>query len=105
METLLAFWRACGPLGGITLSLSGRSKRWIYGVLMAGAIWRLGQTVLALVQQTSVKIGIALARGLCSPFPGICSQAIWRTKGEPDMQGRVLATRFLLTQLATPLGR
>ena len=72
---------------------------------MAGAIWRLGLTVLALMQQTSVKICIALSRGFCSLFPGSYSQAIWRTKGEPDMQERVLAARFLLTQLAPPLGR
>ena len=70
---------------------------------MASAIWRLGLTVFALVQQASVKIGIALARGLCSLFLGICSQAIWRIKVKPEVQGRVLAARFLLTQLAISL--
>ena len=60
--------------------------------------------VLALAQHISVKIGTALVSGFCSPFPGSCSQSIWRTKVTPAVQGRVFATRFLLTQLATPLG-
>ena len=102
--TLLAFFGAGGLLGGLTLSLWGGPKRRIHGVLIASAIWKGGLIVLAIAQQTSVKIGTALACGFCSPFPGSCSQAIWRAKVEPEMQGRVFATRFLLTQLATPLG-
>ena len=102
--TLLAFFGAGGLLGGLTLSLWGGPKRRIHGVLIASAIWKGGLIVLAIAQQTSVKIGTALACGFCSPFPGSCSQAIWRAKVEPEMQGRVFATRFLLTQLATPFG-
>ena len=102
--TLLAFFGAGGLLGGLTLSLWGGPKRKIHGVLIASAIWKFGLIVLALAQRTSIKIGTALTCGFCSPFPGSCSQAIWRAKVEPAVQGRVFATRFLLTQLATPLG-
>ncbi|NEQ88065.1 MAG: MFS transporter, partial [Moorea sp. SIO2I5] len=63
-----------------------------------------GLIVLALAQRTSIKIGTALMAGFCSPFPRSCSQAIWRAKVEPEVQGRVFATRFLITELATPLG-
>ncbi|NEO34592.1 MAG: MFS transporter, partial [Symploca sp. SIO3C6] len=69
-----------------------------------GAVWKVGLIVLALAQQTSTKIGTALMCGFCSPFPSSCSQAIWRVRVEPEVQGRVFATRFLLTQLATPVG-
>ncbi|ASC72645.1 Macrolide efflux protein A [Halomicronema hongdechloris C2206] len=101
---LFSFFGAGGLLGGLTLSIWGGPKRRIHGVLIAGAVWKVGLMVLALAQQTSVKIGTALVSGFCSPFPSSCSQAIWRAKVEPAFQGRVFATRFLLTQLATPLG-
>ncbi|MEM9164617.1 MAG: MFS transporter [Cyanobacteria bacterium P01_F01_bin.4] len=102
--TLLAFFGAGGLLGGAALSLWGGPKRRIHGVLIASAIWKTGLIVLALAQQTSIKIGTAIVCGFCSPFPSSCHQAIWRAKVEPDVQGRVFATQFLLTQLATPVG-
>lgn len=71
---------------------------------MASAVWKGGLIVLALAQQTGLKIGTALMNGFCSPFPDSSSQAIWMSKVEPEVQGRVFATRFFLTQLATPLG-
>lgn len=104
MGTLFSCFGLGGVLGGLTLSLWGGPKRRIHGVLIASAIWKVGLLVLAIAQNTLIQMGTALVSGFCSPFPGSCSQAIWRTKVEPDVQGRVFATRFLLTQLATPLG-
>lgn len=102
--TLFSFFGMGGLLGGITLSIWGGPKRRIRGILVASAIWKIGLIVLALAQYTSTKISTALVSGFCSPFPGSLSQAIWRIKVEPEVQGRVFSTRFLLTQLATPLG-
>ena len=102
--TLLAFFGTGGILGGLTLSLWGGPKRRIHGVLIASTIWKLGLIGLALAQQFSLKICTALVSGFCSPFPGSCSQAIWRAQVAPAVQGRVFAARFLLTQLVTPLG-
>ena len=104
LGTLFSFFGIGGLLGGLTLSVWGGPKRRIHGVLIFSAIWKVGLIVLALAQTVSTQIGTALVSGFCSPFPGSCSQAIWRSKVEPDVQGRVFATRFLLTQLATPLG-
>ncbi|MEM6433496.1 MAG: MFS transporter [Cyanobacteria bacterium P01_D01_bin.115] len=101
---LLAFFGTGGLLGGVTLGLWGGPQRRIHGVLIASAVWQAGLVGLALAQQLPFKIGTALVSGFCSPFPGSCSQAIWRTQVEPAVQGRVFAARFLLTQLATPLG-
>ncbi|MEM9447501.1 MAG: MFS transporter [Cyanobacteria bacterium P01_E01_bin.6] len=102
--TLFSFFGIGGLSGGIVLSIWGGPKRRIHGVLIAGAVWKVGLIVLALAQHTSTKIGTALMSGFCSPFPNSCSQAIWRVRVEPEVQGRVFATRFLLTQLATPVG-
>lgn len=104
LGTLYAFFGAGGLLGGLTLSVWGGPKRRIHGVLIASALWKVGLIVLALAQNTVTYLGTALVSGFCSPFPGSCSQAIWRTKVAPEVQGRVFATRFLLTQLATPVG-
>ncbi|MEO0537487.1 MAG: MFS transporter [Cyanobacteria bacterium P01_A01_bin.123] len=101
--TLFSCFGVGGVLGGLTLSLWGGPKRRIHGVLITSAIWKVGLLILALAQNTATKMGTALVSGFCSPFPGSCSQAIWRAKVEPEVQGRVFATRFLLTQLATPL--
>lgn len=102
--TLLAFFGVGGLLGGGLLSLWGGPKRQIHGVLIASALWKVGLIVLALAQRTTIKIGTALFSGFCSPFPASCSQTIWRKQVEPAVQGRVFSTRFLLTQMATPVG-
>jgi len=104
LGTIFSFFGIGGLLGGVTLSIWGGPKRRIHGVLIAGALLNVGLIVLALAQRTSIKIGTALMSGFCSPFSSSCSQAIWRAKVEPEVQGRVFATRFLLAQLATPLG-
>ena len=102
--TLLAFFGMGGLLGGLTISISGGPKRRIHGVLLASALWKFGIIVLALTQQTVTKIGTALVCGFCSPFPESASQAIWMSKVEPEVQGRVFATQFFLTQLSSPIG-
>lgn len=102
--TLFSFFGIGGLLGGLTLSVWGGPKRRIHGVLIFSAIWKVGLIVLALAQTVTTQMGTALVSGFCSPFPGSCAQAIWRSQVEPEVQGRVFATRFLLTQLATPLG-
>lgn len=101
--SLLAFFGTGGLLGGLTLGVWGGPKNRIHGILIFTAIWQFGLIVLAMTQSMAIKIGTTLVCGFCSPFPRSCSQAIWRSKVEPEVQGRVFSTRFLLTQLATPL--
>ncbi|BDM77392.1 MFS transporter [Acaryochloris marina] len=102
--TLFAFFGLGGLLGGLTLSIWGGPQRRIHSVLMASALWKVGIIVLALAQQTITKIGTALFSGFCSPFPISANQTIWMSKVEPEVQGRVFATRFFLTQLSSPIG-
>lgn len=102
--TVLAFFGFGGLLGSVTLSIWGGPKRRIHSVLIASALWKLGIVVLALARQTATKISTAIFSGFCSPFPESANQAIWMSKVEPEVQGRVFATRFLLTQLSSPIG-
>lgn len=104
MGTLFSFFGMGGLIGGLTLGVWGGPKRRIHGVLIFSAIWKVGLIVLALARNFATQVGTALASGFCSPFPGSCSQAIWRSQVAPEVQGRVFASRFLVTQLATPLG-
>ena len=104
LGTLFAFFGVGGLLGGLTLGIWGGPQRRIHGVLIATASWKVGLIVLTLVRQPITYLGTALVSGFCSPFPGSCSQAIWRSKVEPAVQGRVFAARYLLTQLATTVG-
>ena len=39
-----------------------------------------------------------------SPLMDSSYTAIWLSKVEPDVQGRVFASRYLITQIASPLG-
>ncbi|MGD1900155.1 MAG: MFS transporter [Phormidesmis sp.] len=102
--TLLAFFGTGGLIGGSLLGIWGGPKRQIHGVLLGSAFWKVGLIVLALAQRTTVKVGAALGSGICSPFPVSCSQTIWRKQVDPALQGRVFSTRYLLTQIATPVG-
>ncbi|MFG6101393.1 MFS transporter [Leptothoe sp. EHU-05/26/07-4] len=102
--TLFSCFGAGGLLGGVILSIWGGPKRRIHGLLIADAISKTGLIMLALAQQTYVRLGAALVGGFCLPFSGSCSEAIWQSKIEPEKQGRVFAARFLLSRLVTPLG-
>ncbi|MEL6401222.1 MAG: MFS transporter [Cyanobacteria bacterium J06607_6] len=104
MGTLFSFFGMGGLIGGLTLGVWGGPKRRIHGILIFSAIWKVGLMVLAITRTFAIHIGTALASGFCSPFPGSCSQAIWRSQVAPEVQGRVFASRFLVTQLATPIG-
>ncbi|MEM9543259.1 MAG: MFS transporter [Cyanobacteria bacterium P01_E01_bin.42] len=104
MGTMYACFGMGGLFGGLTLSIWGGPKRRIHGVLIFNAIWKVGLMMLALIRNFSASVVFAFMSGFCSPFPGSCSQAIWRSQVEPEVQGRVFASRFLITQLAAPLG-
>ncbi|MEM8639243.1 MAG: MFS transporter [Cyanobacteria bacterium P01_G01_bin.54] len=104
LGTMLSCFGIGGVLGGLTLSLWGGPKRRIHGILIFFSMWQLGLVVLAMTQNIAAIWAITIVCGFCAPFPGSCAQAIWRSQVEPGVQGRVFATRFLLTQVVTPLG-
>ncbi|MEM9485167.1 MAG: MFS transporter [Cyanobacteria bacterium P01_F01_bin.116] len=104
LGTLSSFFGIGGLVGGSILSVWGGPKRRIHGVLMGNTLWKATLIVLALAQRTKTYLGTALVGGLFAPLSGSCGSAIWRSKVEPSVQGRVFATRYLITQLSTTLG-
>ncbi|MEM0981448.1 MAG: MFS transporter, partial [Cyanobacteria bacterium P01_H01_bin.58] len=60
--------------------------------------------VLALARRTPTFLGGALFGGFFSPLSGSCGSALWRSQVPPEVQGRVFAARYLITQLSTTLG-
>ncbi|MEM7061903.1 MAG: MFS transporter [Cyanobacteria bacterium P01_B01_bin.77] len=104
LGTLSSFFGIGGLIGGSILSVWGGPKRRIHGVLMGNTLWKATLIVLSLAQRTKTYLGTALIGGLFAPLSGSCGSAIWRSKVEPGMQGRVFAARYLITQLSTTLG-
>ncbi|MEM7714757.1 MAG: MFS transporter [Cyanobacteria bacterium P01_A01_bin.68] len=103
-STLLTTFGIGGLLGGVTISIWGGPKRKIHGLLTGSAIWKLGLLTLSLAIEIRLKMVAAFFSGFSSPFPSSSNQAIWLSKIEPDIQGRVFAARFLIAQIPTALG-
>lgn len=94
-----------GILGGVILSLWGGAKRRIHNVLVGGAaacllgiLWLgLGGALLAWA------VG-SFFFAFFEPFVEGGNIAIWQSKVEPDVQGRVFSARHLLVQVPYLLG-
>lgn len=89
--------------GGILLSIWGGPKRRIYGIL--GPLVLSG-VCLVLVGVFGSPLVFAIAGFgffLCLPLMAGSSQAIWQSKVEPDVQGRVFAIRLMAASSALPI--
>ena len=104
LSTLLTTFGDGGLLGATTISIWGGPKPRIHGLLGGSAIWKCGLLTLSLAPGIGLKMIAALVSGFSSPFLNSSNQAIWLSKVAPDIQGRVFASRFLLTQIPTSLG-
>ena len=93
-----------GVIGAVSLSMWGGFKRRIHGMLLG--------TVLSYGCMVVFGLGNLPANWILAGFftavfwSSISSseQAIWLSKVPPEVQGRVFANRYLLTQLAAPIG-
>ncbi|MFN8373270.1 MAG: MFS transporter [Anaerolineae bacterium] len=90
-------------LGSLTMSAWGGPKRRVYGVVGSGVIqgiclvfagWRADPLLIALS---------GLPYFFTTPIMGGSSQAIWQSKTEPDVQGRVFAVRRMIAWSSLPL--
>lgn len=90
-------------VGSLVMSAWGGSKRKILSLM--GSMFIFGIFVsLAGLRANPILIGAAtFAFFLFLPIASGSSQAIWQAKVAPDVQGRVFATRRLISTIANPL--
>lgn len=93
-----------GFIGSVVLTVWGGPKRRIHGLLMGTVLMCLGKVILGLATKPLVWMIASFLTGFFSPAIDSSNQAIWLSKVEPDVQGRVFASRFLIAQITTPIG-
>jgi MFS family permease len=90
--------------GGLLMSITGGPKKKIYGVLGAAAMYCVCFVMIGLRPSIwLVGAGVALWYAVL-PVMNACSQAIWMSKVEPDLQGRVFSMRRMIAQGTVPIG-
>jgi DHA3 family macrolide efflux protein-like MFS transporter len=101
---LMQFVLGVGMLGGsIAMSIWGGPKRKMLGIYGFIAVTAVGYALIGLRASPWV-IGLGLFITLASvPIASGCSQVIWQSKVAPDVQGRVFATRSMLSWSMIPL--
>ncbi len=93
-----------GLVGAAVLSVWGGPSRRIHGLLLGGALGDISGVMLGLGRIPSIWMLAGFFEAFFSPFFGSCNQAIWLSKVEPHVQGRVFACRYLIAQITSPLG-
>lgn len=107
-ELILGSVRSIGAIGGfaggLTLSVWGGPARKIHGVLM-GAILEclLGSFIFGMGRSLPWWLFGGFMLGFILPILNGSNQAIWQAKVQPDIQGRVFATRRLIAQISGPV--
>ncbi len=93
-----------GLIGAMLLGLWGGPKRRIHGLLIGRAIVFSFEMLLGLVRVPNLWIGANFAAGLFKPLANSCEEAIWMSKVEPNVQGRVFAASSFLVSIISSLG-
>ncbi len=95
---------AIGGVGGaVLMSAWGGFKRRVHGIFGGWIVAAIGMLIVGL--STGLPgwiIGSIIAFGV-GPIMNASSQAIWQSKVEPDVQGRVFSARRLISWFASPI--
>ncbi len=90
-------------VGSVVMSAWGGPKRKMRGVYIFIALFGLG-FIIAGLQPSAWLIGLGSFVIMASlPIAAGSSQALWQSKVEPDVQGRVFAIRAMVAQSMMPL--
>jgi DHA3 family macrolide efflux protein-like MFS transporter len=89
--------------GTLVMSVWGGPKRRVYGILVPALV----ESILLIILGFNVTI-IAFAVGgffflFGMPILNGSSQALWQSKTEPDVQGRVFSVRRMIAQFTSPI--
>ncbi len=105
LATVQSIGAVGGLVGGTLLSLWGGPKHRINSILLGGAgACLLGMTWLGLGSSLWVWAIGSFFFSFFEPFVEGGNLALWQSKVEPDVQGRVLSARHLLVQIPYLLG-
>jgi hypothetical protein len=89
--------------GSLLMSAWGGPARKMNGVYGFIALFSLGYLIIGL-WESAIAIGSGMFVLLFSvPLAAGCSQVIWMSKVEPELQGRVFAIRGMIASAITPL--
>ncbi len=93
-----------GVVGGLVMSAWGGFKNRVHGVLSGWGLTSIfGQMLLGLGRALPVWAVANFLGAFFGPIINGSNQAIWMAKVEPDVQGRVFATRRLIAWLVSPI--
>jgi len=95
---------AGGVLGGMLMSAWGGTRERMRVILGLAPVLGLGLCIMGLRPSAAVVTFGYFAFFLVIPIINASNFAIWQTKVEPDVQGRVLAMRRLIVQASAPIG-
>lgn len=90
--------------GSLAMSLWGGTKNRLFGVLGYGFAFGLCNVLVGLRPSATLIAAAAFGMYFFLPIINGCSQAIWQSKVQPDVQGRVFAVRRLIGASTVPLG-
>jgi MFS transporter, DHA3 family, macrolide efflux protein len=95
---------AGGIIGGVAMSVWGGFKRRVHGVL-GGWIYSglIATALLGLKFGLPVWIAGMVFGMMVGPLINASNQAIWQSKVEPDLQGRVFSARRLIAWFTNPI--
>lgn len=94
-----------GVVGGLIMSTWGGTKRRIDALLIGFILSGLfGTALMGVGNSLPVWVAAGFFIMFFTPIVGGSSQAIWQSKVEPELQGRVFAARRVTAQISAPLG-
>ncbi len=89
--------------GGLLMSVWGGPRRRIAGIYVSSLMSALALMAAGLPPSLVVLTTAAFIVFFCLALINSCSQAIWMSKTEPDVQGRVFATRRMIAWSSIPI--
>jgi MFS family permease len=92
-----------GVIGGMLFSIYGGTRRKIHGVLLGWALSCLSMVFMGLGGALVVWAPASFFYTFFEPFVNGSDHAIWQTKVVPDVQGRVFASKLLISQITMPV--
>lgn len=93
-----------GLIGGVWLGLWGGPRQRIQGLLIGRGLVFGFEMLLGLVRSPFLWIGTNVCAGLFKPLGNSCENALWMSKVDPRLQGRVFSASTLLISLTSSLG-